>query len=116
MNPIIDNNSDEVGASYYDKVAELADFIEKYEVKTLTIYGHTSAVGNATYNQKLSERRSQAVADLLVSEFNVEAKVLNPIGKGESMLLDEGNTSQAHKTNRRIELSIEETLILPVLK
>jgi OOP family OmpA-OmpF porin len=45
--------------------------------------GYTSAAGTEEYNQKLSERRAQAVSDYLVKEGLISADRLNTIGYGE---------------------------------
>lgn len=40
------------------------------------------ATGTAAYNQKLSEKRAQNVADALVKKFGVNASQLQVVGKG----------------------------------
>ncbi|ROH85465.1 OmpA family protein [Pseudomethylobacillus aquaticus] len=53
------------------------------EVELLLITGHTDRIGDANYNQKLSERRAASVKSYLVSQ-GVEASRLHAVGKGES--------------------------------
>jgi len=66
------------------------------------IYGHTDASGPADYNQKLSERRAQAVATFLVEHFGIEESRLEVRGYGEERLLDTLDpTSSKH---RRVEI------------
>ena len=50
---------------------------------TITVTGHTDRFGSNAYNQKLSERRAQAVKDYLVSK-NVQAGSIGAEGKGET--------------------------------
>lgn len=45
--------------------------------------GHTDRFGSGAYNQKLSERRAQAVKDYLVSK-NVQASRIDAQGRGEA--------------------------------
>ena len=47
------------------------------------VTGHTDRLGSNEYNQKLSERRANAVKDYLVSN-NVPADRINANGKGET--------------------------------
>ncbi len=110
------NDSAEIDASYYDDIRELAEFIKTYNVQKLTVYGHTSAPGSEAYNQALSERRAESVGQILESQFGIDADVINPVGRGESELLDPSNTAEANAKNRRIELAINERLMLPVEK
>lgn len=49
----------------------------------LTITGHADRIGSEAYNQKLSERRANAVRDYLV-EQGLSAEHLTASGKGES--------------------------------
>ena len=103
-------NGSEIDPIYLPKVKELAEFIVHYRVKKVEVIGHTSATGSANYNQTLSERRAQSVKDMLVSNFQISPEVLVPVGKGESVLLDLEDTPQAHSLNRRVEISLDETL------
>ena len=64
-----------------------ADVVEKMkahpEVELVLITGHTDRIGDAGYNQRLSERRANAVKKYLVSQ-GIEEKRLHAVGKGES--------------------------------
>ena len=69
----------------------------------MQIVGHTSAEGDAEFNQKLSEARAQAAVDFLVGR-GVEASRLEAIGKGSSEPIDENNP----EANRRTEFIVIE--------
>ena len=71
----------------------------------ITVSGHTDARGTEEYNQELSERRAQAVADYLIAT-GLSADLFTVQGLGKSQLLDPGNTNEAHSNNRRVELGI----------
>jgi outer membrane protein OmpA-like peptidoglycan-associated protein len=77
---------------------------------TISVNGHTDDVGSDDYNQKLSERRAQAVRDYLV-KAGVTADILSVEGHGKSMPLVKGNTDVARAKNRRVELGIVHTQI-----
>ena len=66
------------------------------------IVGHTDAKGSAAYNQKLSEKRAQAVKEFLTSKFGIEPGRLEAQGKGQSALLDPSNPTA--EANRRVEI------------
>ena len=110
------NDSAEIAPNYFEKIAELAEFVNKYQVNSLTVTGHTSAPGSKAYNQTLSEQRAQSLAKMLVEQYQIKPEIINTQGKGESDLLDTSNNEQAHQLNRRIELSLKEELLLPVKK
>lgn len=103
------NNSADISARYFTDIKELADFMSRYPDLDVIIEGHSSKQGSAALNMDLSQRRAQAVMDLLVNRFGVSTSRVSAIGYGFERLLDEGNSKSAHKRNRRIvaELSGE---------
>mgnify|MGYP003384325531 CR=1 FL=1 len=110
------NDSFSIAPSYDEKIMALADFIKTNQVKKLVVYGHTSALGAAQYNQSLSLRRANHVRAILAAKFGISVSTSTAIGQGESKLKVNENTEQAHQQNRRIELNIDEHVLLPVLK
>jgi outer membrane protein OmpA-like peptidoglycan-associated protein len=77
---------------------------------SIVIYGHTDDVGTDAYNQKLSERRAEAVKDYLV-EAGLDPAIISTEGLGESQPLVPGTTEQARAKNRRVEIGIVNTRI-----
>ncbi|AAZ28363.1 OmpA family protein [Colwellia psychrerythraea] len=104
-----DSNKAVVKEKYKPIMVKVAKFMEAYPDLSLTIKGHSSAKGSAAYNQTLSAKRAQAVVDVLINDFGVDASRLNSIGYGESELLNTDNTAAAHEQNRRIEATISTT-------
>lgn len=78
---------------------------------TISVNGHTDDVGGAEYNQKLSERRAQAVYDYLV-EAGLSKDILSVQGHGKSRPLVPGSSEAARAKNRRVELGIVNIKIL----
>jgi OOP family OmpA-OmpF porin len=82
------------------------------QVELLLITGHTDRIGSDQYNQKLSERRADAVKEYLVSK-GIEASRLHSVGKGESEPVAECSDVrgkaliQCLQPNRRVVLEIE---------
>lgn len=72
---------------------------------TVSVNGHTDDVGTEEYNQKLSERRAQAVRDYLV-EAGVPSDIMTVTGWGKSKPLVRGTSAEARAKNRRVELGI----------
>lgn len=66
------------------------------------IAGHTDAVGQPAYNQRLSERRAAAVVQYLVEAFPIAPKRLISVGFGQSRLKEQSNPRAA--INRRVEV------------
>ena len=55
---------------------------------TFLIVGHIEANGKREPNVTLSQRRADAIRDILVNTFKISAKRLQSIGLGEEQLLD----------------------------
>ena len=53
---------------------------------TFIVGGHTDAKGEADYNQRLSQRRAQAVRDFLIANFPIAPDKLMATGYGEEQL------------------------------
>ena len=73
---------------------------------SITVNGHTDSTGPEGYNQQLSERRAQSVANYLVNQ-GVDASKLSVVGHGESQPIASNATSQGRAENRRVELDVD---------
>ncbi len=62
---------------------------------TFLIVGHIEASGKREANVILSQRRADAVRDVLVNTFKISAKRIQAIGLGEEQLLDPAHPSAA---------------------
>jgi OmpA-OmpF porin, OOP family len=67
------------------------------------IVGHVAAIGRRDYNLTLSQRRADAIRDILVNTFKISSKRLQAIGLGEEQLLDAAHPAAA--TNQRIQIA-----------
>lgn len=104
-----ENNKSDVADMYLTEIAKVAKFMKQYPHTQLTINGHTSVVGEAAYNQNLSEKRAQAIVDVLVNNFSISQNRLTAVGHGEEQLVNEANTAAAHAQNRRIQAQVQTT-------
>jgi len=71
----------------------------------VTVEGHTDSTGSDAYNQKLSERRANAVVKYLVNTVGVPADKLTAVGYGESRPVASNDTEEGRAKNRRVEFS-----------
>ena len=66
------------------------------------IVGHTESGGRRDHNLIVSQRRADAIRDVLVTTFKVSPKRLQTLGLGEEQLRDAARPPSA--TNRRIQV------------
>lgn len=74
---------------------------------SVTIVGHTDSVGSEAYNQDLSQRRADAVADYLSAGADVPREVFTTTGMGESQPVATNETDEGRQLNRRVEVTID---------
>lgn len=83
---------------------DLARLLKGNPEMRLRIEGHTSAEGDATVNQKLSEARAQAAVTFLVEHEGIDASRLQAEGFGSSKLKNADDPMAPE--NRRTEFEI----------
>jgi len=80
----------------YETVGRLADALVNAPLLpyTFLIVGHSDSNGKREANVILSQRRADAIRDVLVNTFKISAKRLQSLGLGEEQFID-----QAHPTS-----------------
>ncbi|MBX9850999.1 MAG: OmpA family protein, partial [Cytophagaceae bacterium] len=89
------------------ELEKLLKFMNDHPEIKVELSGHTDDKGKDKYNQKLSERRAEAVVAYLV-EKGIDKKRLIAKGYGESKPVAPNDTDENRQLNRRTELKILE--------
>ncbi|MFK7939133.1 MAG: OmpA family protein [Roseovarius sp.] len=84
---------------------KVAQNLQNYPNSTVQVVGHTDNTGEAGYNQQLSERRANAVADVLMNG-GVAFGRIQTFGRGEDQPVASNLTEQGRSQNRRVEIVI----------
>jgi len=86
---------------------ELGDSIKAKGAKVVDIdvIGHTDSTGPEVYNQGLSERRAQAVADYIIGE-GIDANIIDVSGEGENNPIASNDTREGRAENRRVDVNV----------
>lgn len=103
---LFDTDSAIVKPAYHSEIQQVADFLARNVQAQVIIEGHTDARGNADYNVKLSQRRAEAVRQVLIEHMGVAPERVSAVGFGGQRLLREGDTKEAHDANRRVVATI----------
>ncbi|OOE65406.1 OmpA family protein [Salinivibrio kushneri] len=98
--------SAQVREEQYADIRRLADFMRRYPKARVTIEGHASKVGNAEYNMALSQRRAEAIANVLVTQFYIDKNRVDAQGFGETQPLIDDESDRANEQNRRVIASV----------
>lgn len=105
-------DSDKLSREYRDALDAASDALKPHRpllrqgLAQLNVIGHTDSVGSAEYNQKLSERRAQTVADYLVIQDPTREAFVVPMGRGEKEPLASNDTEEGRAQNRRVVLQV----------
>lgn len=83
-----------------------ADVLMKRADISVEVAGYTDNRGAAAYNENLSQKRAQAVADYLIQR-GVKADKLSAKGHGAAHPVADNNNAAGRAQNRRVELHIQ---------
>ncbi|MGD8110513.1 OmpA family protein [Vibrio sp. TRT 17S01] len=89
---------------------EVRDLLLRYPQSNVSIAGFTDSVGSASYNQQLSERRAQAIANYFI-ESGITSDRITAIGRGEAAPVADNQTAEGRAMNRRVEIVIPEFVV-----
>lgn len=99
------HDSTNINGSFYNTLDKLASTMVQYNDTTVRVMGHTDSTGNPSYNQGLSQRRAQAVANYLTNR-GVSSYRIQTMGYGQNQPIANNSTEQGRQQNRRVEIEI----------
>lgn len=102
LNILFATNKADITEQYAPEVERAANFLKKYPDETATIEGHTDSSGSDALNQKLSQRRADAVKNMLVDRYGIDASRVTAVGYGESRPVADNATKEGRAENRRV--------------
>lgn len=98
-------NSTAVSPGAQNSIFTLANSLQRYPGSTVNVIGHTDNVGDALFNQDLSQRRAAAVTSILISAGVSPARIRS-VGRGEDAPIATNLTPDGRAQNRRVEVII----------
>lgn len=75
------------------------------DIRHAAVEGHADGSGGAEHNQRLSERRAAAVAEVLVASGFAQAAVTT-VGLGDRFPIESNDTVEGRRENRRVVILI----------
>lgn len=100
-----DTNSATVRPGLYSEIDRMANVIYQYPQTVVQVEGHTDSQGSEAYNLDLSQRRADAVKNLL-SQRGLPTSHVQTRAFGESMPISSNDTESGRQLNRRVEIKI----------
>lgn len=102
---LFDFNSSALRPASRDALRQMANVFQEYPNTTLQIEGYTDSIGTRSYNQRLSVRRADSVADYLGS-IGVNEGRMQTLGFGENQPVASNSTATGRQQNRRVEIHV----------
>lgn len=102
---LFETNSSDLQSVARGNIESLVKILNKYPDTNIFIEGDTDSEGTDAYNQKLSERRAQAVADYQRG-LGIAGARISTVGLGESNPVASNDTVAGRQQNRRVEVAI----------
>lgn len=96
-----DVNSAVVTPKYYELLADIALVLKNNPSIKFNLIGNCDTRATESYNQKLGEKRAEAVKKHLVKKYNIDESRLSIITRGK-----DNPITQDHSMNRRVDFSV----------
>ena len=101
-----DTNKATIRQADVPDLQKAVEFVKRHPGRTISIDGHTDNVGNATYNQGLSERRAAAVKEYLLKNGVPGGERITTAGYGQTKPIADNATANGQFENRRVEIAV----------
>jgi outer membrane protein OmpA-like peptidoglycan-associated protein len=94
-----------IKSEFYPVLDQTKKIFDEYPTMKVVIEGHADSTGPEAYNQRLSERRANAVMGYLVNSVGISQDRLTAVGYGESRPAFPNDTPENQAKNRRVEFT-----------
>ncbi|WKL58138.1 OmpA family protein [Asticcacaulis sp. ZE23SCel15] len=98
-------NGDQVDTRFYKVLDDVSGVLKDYPSTYIDVIGHANSTGADDYNQALSERRANSVANYMSSR-GVAYQRIYVAGAGETRPIASNDTKSGRAQNRRVEVTL----------
>ncbi len=104
---LFDLNKSTLKAGGEKNIQKLAQFMQIDSKRNVMIEGYTDSTGSVEYNDKLSEKRADAVREALVNDGISPQRIVTK-GYGPKFPVSSNKTASGRQQNRRVEIVISD--------
>jgi outer membrane protein OmpA-like peptidoglycan-associated protein len=98
-------NSSDLSPAFFDVLTSVSKVLKEFDKTVVEVAGHTDNTGSDSYNQSLSERRANSVAQFLQTQGVINQRLII-VGMGESRPVADNATAEGRQANRRVEITM----------
>jgi adhesin transport system outer membrane protein len=102
-----ESNSSVITSAYDTEIGVVAQTLANNSDARAVVEGHTDSIGDPKYNLWLSQRRAEAVRQLLIDQYGVKSSQVTAVGRGEESPIANNRTADGRRLNRRVELIMD---------
>lgn len=107
-NIYFDNDKTTLKPESFVELRKVLDFLTANPKISVEIAGHTDSNGSDIHNETLSQGRSEAVVEWLISQ-GIDVERLSAKGYGETKPIETNATKEGQAANRRVEFTVMKT-------
>ena len=105
---LFDTGSDVLKPGADAELARVSQFMQDQPNEKVQIDGYTDSQGSDSYNDALSQRRAQAVAQALENR-GIDPSRIQAVGRGKELPVASNDTAAGRQQNRRVEIVFSDT-------
>ena len=100
-----DSGKSDLKSGAYSPIDKIATFLSKNPERSVQVEGFTDSQGSDDYNQQLSQKRADAVAQAIIQR-GIDAQRVRALGYGEEFPKASNADSGSRQLNRRVEIVV----------
>ena len=98
-------DSSDLSPAFFDVLNSVGKVLDEFDKTVVEVAGHTDSTGSDAYNQSLSERRANSVANYLKGQGVMHERLIT-VGMGEKYPVADNGSSSGRQANRRVEITM----------
>jgi outer membrane protein OmpA-like peptidoglycan-associated protein len=102
---LFDTGQSQLKAGATRPIEQIASFLQENPERKVQVEGFTDAQGSNEYNQQLSQRRADAVAQAIIQR-GIDAQRVRALGYGEEFPKASNDSAGSRQLNRRVEIVV----------
>jgi len=99
---LFDTNKSVIKPSFNADIESVAKLMKEYPTAKVEVQGYTDSRGNAKLNEKLSQNRANAVANVLTTSYGIAADRVSAKGFGAAQPVADNKKAEGRAKNRRV--------------
>lgn len=102
LHVLFDTDKHFVKPKYYPEIEQVVEYMRRFPETSVTLEGHTDSRQTDEYNIALSQRRMNAVRNIMIEKYGIDGSRIRAVGYGESRPEVPNDSPENMQLNRRV--------------